>query len=59
MQQHTTFSRSPNAQSAPIPDFVIAAALKGIQRALREMVHDQLPQAKPALSRLLAEVNHE
>ena len=52
MQQHTTFSRSSNARLDPIPDLVIAAAIKGIRRALREIVRNRCMQRKSTILRL-------
>jgi len=59
MQQHTTLSRGSNARLDHIPDFVVAAAIKGIRRALREIVHDRREQRKSTISRLPTEENHE
>ena len=52
MHQHTTFSRSSNARLDPIPDLVIAAAIKGIRRALREIVRNRCMQRKSTILRL-------
>jgi hypothetical protein len=59
MQQHLTHSRGSNARLDQIPDFVIAAAVKGIRRALREIVHDRRIQSKSTISRLPTEKNHD
>jgi hypothetical protein len=59
MQQLTTHSRGSNARLDQIPDFVIAAAIKGIRKALREIVHDRRNYSKSTISRLPSEENHE
>jgi len=59
MQKHTTLSRRSNARLDHIPDIVIAAAVKGIRRALREIVHDRRSQGKSTISRLPTEENHD
>jgi len=59
MSQQTTFSRRSNARLDQIPDFVIAAAVKGIRKALREIVHDRRNQNKSMVSRLPTEENHD
>jgi hypothetical protein len=59
MQQHATLSRGSNGRLDHIPDFVIAAAVKGIRRALREIVHDRRSQRKSTISRLPSEENHD
>jgi len=59
MQRHSTHSRGSNARLDQIPDFVIAAAIKGIRRALREIVHDRREQNKSIIPRLTTEENHK
>jgi hypothetical protein len=59
MQQHTTVTRGSNARLDDIPDIVIAAAVKGIRKALREIVHDRRRQRKSTISRLPTEDNHD
>ena len=59
MQQHTTHSRGLNARMDHIPDVVLAAAIKGIRRALREIVHDRRNLGKSTISRLPGEENHD
>jgi hypothetical protein len=58
MQKHTTLSRGSNARMDQIPDFVIAAAVKGIRMAVREIVHDRRKQIKSSISRSRTEEHH-
>lgn len=50
MQQHTTLSRGSIKRLDHIPDYVMAAAIKGIRGALREIVHDRREQRKSTIS---------
>jgi hypothetical protein len=59
MQQHITLSRGSNRRLDDIPDYVIAAAIKGIRSALREIVHDRRELNKSTISRLPTEENHD
>ena len=59
MQRQTIHSRGSNATLDDIPDFVIAAAVKGIRRALREIVDDWRRQRKSTISRLAPDESHD
>ena len=41
MKSQTKSLRSAKSRLDAIPDFVLAAAVKGIRKALREIVHDR------------------
>jgi hypothetical protein len=59
MEQHTNVPRSPKTSLDQIPDFVIAAAVKGIRSALRDIVHDRRKQRTSAISRLATPENQD
>ncbi len=59
MQQHATHSRGTNTRLDHIPKWVITAAVKGIQSALREIATDLSNLSKSTISRLPNEEKHD
>jgi hypothetical protein len=58
MQQRTIISRGSNARLDQIPDFVIAAAVKAIGKALHEIIEDRQKQNTSTISGPATEENH-